>query len=382
VTVRVRIKRCRACGGRLNPEPLLRFENMPGAAQFLPDAAALATNKGEDLEVCQCAGCGLVQLNGPPVRYYREVVRAAAFSEEMRAFRTTQFETFARRHGLKGRKVLEVGCGRGEYLSILAGQGMEAEGLEHSAESVRHCAESGLTAHRGFMESDAVRLPNAPYDAFFLLSFLEHLPDPAAVLRGIAANLSDGAVGLVEVPDFDMIVEQGLFSEFIGDHLFYFTRETLSQLLAVGGFEVLECQAVWHDYILSATVRKRARKDLSHLLTHRDKVCGELHRFIDRCAPGPVAIWGASHQALAIVNLADLGGRVRYVVDSAPFKQGRYTPGSHLPILAPDTLKADPVGAVIVMAASYSDEVARIVRDRYDPSMKVAILRPFGLEEA
>jgi hypothetical protein len=76
-----------------------------------------------------------------------------------------------------------------------------------------------------------------------------------------------------------------------------------------------------------------------------------------------------------------LADKIKYVVDSAPFKQNKYTPATHIPIVSPDTLDSDPVDAVIVMAASYSDEVAKIMRQRFDKNINVAILRDFGLEE-
>jgi 2-polyprenyl-3-methyl-5-hydroxy-6-metoxy-1,4-benzoquinol methylase len=371
---------CRFCGGALYPKPLLQYRNMPGAAQFFPDKNALAKERGVDLDVCQCSACGLVQLNGQPVPYYREVVRAAAFSPEMREFRLAQFREFADRHGLKGQKVVEIGCGRGEYLALLVEAQMLAQGLEFSAASVRACKADGLVAFKGFIDSSSQRLKEAPYAAFFILSFLEHLPTPAATLRGIANNLEDAAVGLVEVPNFDMIINKGLFSEFIGDHLLYFTKATLTQVLAAGGFDVIDCRPAWHDYILSATVRKKSPTDLSHFTDYQERIGREVIEFLGRFNPARVAIWGAGHQALALINLLELQHRVRYVVDSAPFKQGKFTPGSHLPIVGPERLVSEPVDAVLVMAASYSDEVARILREKYDTTMSVAILRDFGLE--
>ena len=71
---------------------------------------------------------------------------------------------------------------------------------------------------------------------------------------------------------------------------------------------------------------------------------------------------------------------IRYVVDSAPFKQGKFTPATHLPVVPPATLNTDPVEAVIVMAASYSDEVAGIIARDFGGRLKVAILRENGLE--
>jgi len=375
------VSRCRVCGDDFFPEPLLLFENMPKAAQFLPDADSVCNDSGVDLEICQCAGCGLAQLSNAPVPYFKEVVRAAAFSEEMKDFRLRQFVELATRFSLRGKKVLEIGCGRGEYLSLMEQAGMDAYGLEYSEESVAHCRVNQLNAARDFIDSSDYVLEQAPFDAFFILNFLEHLPNPNASLRGAAHNLAEGGLGLVEVPNFDMILRNNLFSEFIGDHLLYFTRDTLTATLNLNGFEVVECKDIWYDYILSAVVRKRERLNLSHFADYQEKIRGEIEGYLARFADGKVAIWGAGHQALAVISLTKLAGKIKYVVDSATFKQGKFTPASHVPIVSPDALQADPVDAIIVMAASYSDEVARIIRHRYGAAIGVALLRDSGLEE-
>jgi len=374
--------KCRVCGHNLFEEPLVRYENMPKAAQFLPDAESLDQDKGVDLEVCQCSGCGLVQLRNDPVPYYKEVIRAAAFSEEMKEFRRKQFGSFIQKFSLTGKKVIEIGCGRGEFLSIMQPLGIEAYGLEHSEESVMDCVKNGLKVTKGFVESSHYRLNHAPFDAFYILNFLEHLPDPNSTLGGIYNNLTDDGIGLVEVPNFDMILRNNLFSEFIPDHLFYFTEETLRTTLRINGFEIIDCNEVWYDYIISAMVKKKKRLDLSHFRRYQARLKNEIEEYIRLFADKKVAIWGAGHQALAIISLINLGGKIRYVVDSAPFKQGKYTPATHVPIVSPDAIDSDPVDAVMVMAASYSDEVAKIIRQKYDGKIKVAILRDFGLEVA
>lgn len=353
---------------------------MPKAAQFLPDAAGLASDRAIDLDIFQCAGCGLVQTGNPPVSYYREVVRAAAFSDAMKAFRRTQFAELAYQHGLRGKKVIEIGCGRGEYLALLRESGMDAHGLEDAEDSVRQCVANGLHVTRGFVDSASYELPSAPYDAFVVLNFLEHWPEPNAGLRGIARNLIEGGLGLVEVPNFDMILRNNLFAEFISDHLTYFTRETLETTLRLNGFEVLKSSEVWHGYILSSVVRKRRRVEVTQFEGGRARLKQEVTQFISRHAERGVAVWGAGHQALATLALLDLGPKIEYVVDSAPFKQNKFTPASHVPIVAPERLRSTPVGAVIVMAASYSDEVAQIVQREYDQNMGIAIVRDSGLE--
>lgn len=410
------INKCRVCGHKFFEEPLLRYENMPKAAQFMPDAESLESDKGVALEVCQCSGCGLVQLSNDPVPYYKEVIRAASFSEEMKDFRRKQFSSFVQKFSLKGKKVIEIGCGRGEYLSIMQQSGVEAYGLEYSEESVMKCVKNGLKVSKGFIEKSTDRLNDAPFDAFFILNFLEHLPEPNSTLRGVYNNLTDDAIGLVEVPNFDMILEKNLFSEFMTDHLFYFTKETLSSTLRQNGFEIIECKEVWYDYIISATVKKKKsipphpcplpqgerelyspplmggdegegeryfqakRLNISHFYEYQAKLKNEIEEYIRRFKDKKVAIWGAGHQALAIISLINLVGKIKYVVDSAAFKQGKYTPATHIPIVSPDALDSDPVDAVIVMAAGYSDEVAKIIRKKFNRNINISILRDFGLE--
>lgn len=374
------VRRCRVCGYKFFPKPLLGYKNMPKSAQFLPDRKSLKEDKEITLKIFQCSGCGLVQLNNPPVPYYKEVIRAAGLSEEMRNFRKKQFADFVEKFSLKGKKVIEIGCGKGEYLSIIQQSKAKAYGLEYSKESVTHCLKNGLKVSKGFIENSNFKIKNAPFDAFFILSFLEHLPDPNSTLRGIYNNLTDDAVGLVEVPNFDMILRKKLFSEFVADHLFYFTKDTLNTTLEINGFEIINCNEVWHDYIISAVVKKRKILDLSHFSKHQAKIKHEIEEYICHFKDKKVAIWGAGHQALAIISLMNLGGKIKYVIDSAPFKQDKFTPARHIPIVSPETVKSDPVDAIIVIAGSYSDEVTRIIKKKYDKNINVAILRDFGLE--
>jgi SAM-dependent methyltransferase len=359
---------------------VLRFENMPKAAQFLPDRASLKDERGVDLEVWQCAGCGLVQLNNKPVAYYKDVIRAAEFSDEMMRFREKQFSEFLQEYGLQGKKIIEIGCGSGEYLGIMQRCGTAAYGLENTVNSVSRCVKRGLKVSRGFIESSDQKLPHAPFNAFFILNFLEHLPDPNTVLQGICNNLAGAGVGLIEVPNFDMIVRECLFSEFTRDHLFYFTKDTLSYSLKLNGLDIVSCKEVWHDYILSAVVKKREKSDLTNFIFCKSRLREDLNRYIDRFGDKRVAVWGAGHQALALISLADLASRIRYVVDSAIFKQGKYTPATHIPIVHPDTLASDPVEAVIIIAGGYSDEIAMIIKQKYNSNLNVTILRENRLE--
>ncbi|KKK97494.1 hypothetical protein LCGC14_2652200, partial [marine sediment metagenome] len=305
--------------------------------------------------------------------------RAAAVSAEMKAFRLEQFQRWVNRYHLQGKTVIEIGAGAGEYLSLLTQADINAVGLEHNADSVLKAKQAGLQIEQGFLENDNQEINNGPFDAFVMLNFLEHLPDPNSSLRAIHNNLREGAIGLVEVPNFDMILRQKLFSEFISDHLFYFTKDTFIRTLEFNGFDVLECEETWHDYSLSASVKKRVTADLSVFQNQQIKLKTILHDYIDSHIRKGVAVWGAGHQALAVMALAELGNKIRYVVDSAAFKQSCYTPATHIPIVPPSELIDNPVAAVIVMAASYSDEVVRILCESYN-GINIAVLRDDTLE--
>ena len=174
---------CRICGGKLRR--ILTCENMPRAAQHLPIPAETAHDGGVRLEVCECAACGVVQLASAPVPYWKDVIRAVGFSAEMRG-------------GLAGKKGIELGCGDGAYLRLLAGTGLHAYGLEHDAGNVERCRAAGLNVHQGYLDEGTLLL-ESPFDAFFVFSWLEHLPDIPTFLDTILQNLAENAVGIAQL---------------------------------------------------------------------------------------------------------------------------------------------------------------------------------------
>ena len=362
------------------PEPLLRYSGMPAAAQHLPESPG--EDRGVDFNLVQCGGCGLVQLDTPPVPYYREVIRAAAFSPEMGAFRREQFRDWVGRNCLAGKPVLECGCGRGEFLELMAETGAAACGMEYGEENVRECRKRGLTVERLYFEDGSEKLANGPFDGFYILNYLEHLPNLGAYLAGIRDNQNDGAAGLVEVPNFDMILANRTFAEFTTDHLYYFTRQTLTGVLERNGFEVTAARTAWYGYILSLEVRKRPRLDLAGFDAARRVLTDRLNELVEKYGPEHSAVWGASHQAFAVLALAELHDRLRCIIDSAPFKQGKFSPATRIPIVAPDDVDAKQLRLLIVMAGGYSSEVAAFARKRYGNGPAVFILRENALEES
>ena len=107
---------CRICRNTLEENTGLIYSGMPPYSQHLPEKPDFSS---VDLQIIQCPACGTVQLLNEPVPYYREVIRAVAYSPEMGEFRKKQFAEWVEKYDLKGKKIFEAGCGRGEYLQLM-----------------------------------------------------------------------------------------------------------------------------------------------------------------------------------------------------------------------------------------------------------------------
>lgn len=371
--------KCRCCGGAVKKK-LLSFMNMPKSAQFFPSKEDCVVEKGVNLYLYQCQYCGLLQLSGEPVPYYRDVIRATNVSDEMRLFRERQYASFVDRYHLKNKKIIEIGCGCGEYMSFMETVADNVFGIENSVESTNKARASGHKVFCQYVKDEDTVIEGAPYAAFYCMNFLEHIPYPCDFLRGIANNLCDDAVGLVEVPNFNYIIENKLYSELIQDHLSYFTQDTLKKLLELCGFEILSCQSIWYEYIISVEVRKRKSLDLQDFYRQCDFLKENVKSFFERmfASNRKVAVWGAGHQALANLSLLDIYKNVECVIDSAPFKQGKYTPATHIPTVSPKVLNGGEIDTVLIMAGGYSDEINNMIRERY-PYIKTCVLTDNGI---
>ncbi len=370
---------CRLCGLGLPATALVELASAPrGAQAFLTEAEA-ASDAPIAIAIRQCTGCGLVQTSSEPVSNWQHVIRSGGYSPTMRDVRRRQFEELMELAGRPRLRVLEAGSGPGENLAILAELGAGAFGVEASPANVAACMARGLTVEQTFPARGRT-LRDGPFDAFISTNVLEHAIDPRDFLTGIGESLIVGGVGLVEVPSFERMVERRRAYDVIADHLSYFTAETLRLALELSGFHVLEIRRDWWPDDLTAIVRLRPPTSFGGAQADLDRAMAAVRGFIDvHAGNGPVAVWGASHQALTLLALAGAAD-VSYVIDSAPFKQGRLTPATHLRVVAPAHLAVDPPAAVLVMAAGYSDEVARNLRTEHAYERPVGVLRDGWVE--
>lgn len=428
---------CISCGHAL--APLMTLENMPAGAQYIPSAAELPEDHPITLTLCQCPDCGLVQFDTEPVDYYRDVIRAGGGTRTMTRLRHQEYTRLLhalQEQHIRGRRIVEVGCGRGEFLRMwqdlasdpagaealardretdpLSGQpraaALQLVGIEHRKSLVEEAnAAAGASSaamgsgcsgtesaayhvYEGFATGD-VLYPEGPFDAFVQFNFLEHQPDPRDMLRNIWKNLKPQALGLLTVPSFEYILQYNGYYELLRDHIANYTEFTLQKLLQDCGFELLEMQMVNRDTI-EALVRKAVPEELSTLRCsgqlldvsslHEsfNRLNASVNAHLDTLASSgqTMAIWGASHQGFTLAATTRLGGRVEYIIDSAAFKQGRFAPASHIPIVAPAYFETHPVDEILIVAPGYTEEIAGIIRRRFGP-VRILVLRTDRMEE-
>lgn len=140
-----------------------------------------------------------------------------------------------------GKKLLEIGCGAGFFLHFARQAGWQVEGIEYIDAAAKYARDKfDLNVQQGKFEEFSF---HEEFDLIALLETLEHLREPCLSLKKIYRWLKPGGILLLSTPDY-----QSLSRVFLGlnwavlspaDHLFYFTRDTISRLLNVAGFEII-----------------------------------------------------------------------------------------------------------------------------------------------
>jgi len=202
-----------------------------------------------NLAMIGCAGCGVVFSHPLPSErqledYYaagywdERLPRVAPGREEKLARHTAQLELLSPHLSLPDRpdghppRAFDYGCGRGEWLDVLADAGWETSGLEPGAPARAFAAQR----HTVVDELPA----DGAYDLVVLNHVLEHLRDPLGVLRRVVAATRPGGYVFVSVPDLGRLPEHGRFSYVkSGVHIMSYTFSAMRSLMSLAGLEVV-----------------------------------------------------------------------------------------------------------------------------------------------
>ena len=197
-----------------------------------------------------------------------------------------------------------------------------------------------------------------------------------------------GGIFLLTVPSFHYILDNKSYYELLRDHISNFTEESLQSLTQEAGFSLLESRTVNRDTIEFVLQKERkedlsvfrytgGKIDISPLLENERAIQEDVKRHIAELKERgkKIALWGASHQGLTLLSTTDLQYAVSYIIDSAPFKQGRFSPASHIRIVSPEHFREEPVEEVLIVAPGYTEEIAGIIRRDFQPKPRILALR-------
>lgn len=367
---------CRLCDKKNARKSILTLNGMPIAAQhFLNEDQIKTQDESIDLDILQCTDCGLVQLDIEPVSYYKSVITAASISGDTKSSRYNQMLDFKNKFNLEGKKIVEIGCGTGAMLDVIQEAGMQAYGLEYSKISILEGKKKNRKIIEGYLE-DIDEISEIKFDAFVCYNFLEHIPNINLFLKKIYKNIIDDGVGLITVPNLNYLIDTKSFYEFVPDHLSYFIPETIKHLFQKNKFQIVDCHLINNSNDILITVKKLQnfciKKKEKPIIFDLKKNYSEVQNLIDNLKQiskkykhegKKIAVWGAGHRTLALLALSKFKD-IEFIIDSAEFKQGKYSPINYTKIVGPEILKKKIVDLIIVMLPGiYPDEVIKKIKN-------------------
>lgn len=351
------ISSCRLCG-KQNLTMLLDLGKHPIAHHFLD--SPLLEEYVHPVTLYFCQACGLVQLIDPvpPHLLYTNYVCLSSWKHQPHVPRLIQIikeyagvETAA--------MVLEVGSNDGCFLKAMQGQGYNnLLGIEPAKDACQSAHQKGIKTVSSFFNMEAAKRFIAEYskcDLFISRQMLEHIQDLEEFRKAISTVLSPNGFVMFEIPDFACFLDTSDYSIW-EEHVNYFTIQTLTHFLSTIGIEVIysekilfssESLVVVGKYVGDSVLDKQPeyRDDLrKKVFRYRDNWPVFRNAFIEylRCHKkkgDKIAIYGAGVRLCSLINFIGFGPYIEFIVDDQPEKQGKYMPGSKLPILPSTALE-------------------------------------------
>lgn len=337
------------------------------------------------LEACGC--CGHV-YNGDfredLVEYSPEYENSLHFSARFESFADELVKKLDFRWGLAGKTIVEVGCGRGDFLKKLcAKQETRGFGFDKSYPGVeRDESRKENVVIRAEHYTDAYR--DLKPGLLCCRHVLEHIQAPVEFLRSLRRT-ARGESGVstatyFEVPNALYTLRDGGIWDILYEHCGYFTPASLAKAFELAEYAVEAIEQSFAGQFLSlfgntnrtAVMTADARNGYPQLFesfaaAYSAKVEQE-RRFLsdERSARRKVVVWGAGTKGTMYLNtIADVGaGFIEYIVDVNPRKHGKFVPGSGQKIILPDALAEYRPDTVIVMNPAYTDEIRNLLGAR------------------
>ncbi|NBC17464.1 MAG: methyltransferase domain-containing protein [Bacteroidetes bacterium] len=377
---------CPICGS-MDIDLFIEIEGIPVLCNVLGDtrAAALSVPRG-DLRLGFCEQCGHIYnyaFDPSLIEYDMAYENSLHFSPRFRAYADGLAEHLVERYDLHGKDVIDIGCGKGDFLELLCEKGVR-QGIGFDPSYDPELTENG-TGHDVTVIRDYYSEAYTDYHADLVTCrhVLEHVPDPTAFLRSVRHTVGDRAETGVffEVPNVRATLHDLAIWDLIYEHCSYFSAASLEYLFAHSGFVVQDVVDAYDGQYLCIEAlplhgdsgralrgdagREALRRDVRRFARrYDDKVTTWREALRDmETRDEHAVIWGAGSKGNILFNILGEQDRIRYAVDINPRKQGKYVAGTGHKIVPPAFLRELQPDVIVIMNGIYEDEIRQTVRD-------------------
>ena len=380
--------RCLVCGA----EGIAEFLNLgrtPLANRFL-EAGDLAGAEPEfPLRVGFCASCHHVQLLDlvPPSDLFGHYLYISSMSETLKRHMDDLAATVSRRYRLTRRDlVVDIGSNDGTLLSAFAQRGARVVGVDPAANLAGLARSKGVetvTAYFGAETAARIRTEHGAARVITATNSFPHIPKLGDYLKGVGRLLEPDGVLVIEAHYLVDMLEQRAFDTIYHEHVSYWALGPAQRLFQEHDFEVIDVQRLplhhgqlrmWVQRAGTAAVRASVAKlgqgeqdrRLDKLETYQAFAAGarlvkqDLIRLLEKLKfeGKSVAGYGAPAKGTTLLSYLELGPEtIDYIADRSPLKQGRYAPGSHIPIVAPERIEEERPDYLLLLAWNFADEI-------------------------
>lgn len=377
---------CRACGSSI--QAFMSFGQQPIANGFLtPEQYA-----GEyffEMEVASCGTCGMFQLiNQPePEQMFHE--NYAFFSGTSSAMQT-HFAAYAdlvkQRYLGADPFVVEIGSNDGILLINFAKDGIRHLGVEPSANVAEVARKRGINTISKFFNAETaagIVAEHGKADAFMAANVMCHIPSLHSVIEGIATLLKDDGVAMFEDPYLGDVLAKTSYDQIYDEHVFLFSLHSVNYAFGQHGFELIDAlpQETHGGSMRYVLARKGARpigENVARLL--QAEIDAGLHlpatyeQFKANCERSKADLVGllqelkaqgkrvvgyaATSKSTTVLNYTGIGpDLLEFISDTTPIKQGKFTPGMHIPVLSHDKFAADYPDYALLFGWNHAKEI-------------------------
>ncbi len=360
----------------------------PLANSFLREDQLSAPEPYYPLDVCFCSACGLVQLVHvvAPEILFKDYAYLTSTSKPMEAhFARLAEEVIWRFSVPPGSLVVDIGSNDGTLLRNFQKYNMNILGIE-PADNVAELAMSrGIETVNDFFDERLARIVFAERGqakVILATNVFAHVADLEGFVRGVTHLLADDGIFIIEVPYLVDMLQKLEFDTIYHEHLRYFAVRPLVTLFNRFGMGIVEVQHIGvHGGSLRVYVHKSpcslSSSEAKLLELEEEAKLGSLEtyqKFAEevwwvkeallsflkslKAQGARIAGYGATAKGNTLLNYCKVGTNILdYISDTTPFKQGRYTPGMHIPVLPESHFHESPPDYALLLAWNYAGKI-------------------------